>query len=72
MATNTTTNKDESQSEIALDIPNNRKYADDATAELDAALVEAIQKAEAANHEFLACLLRTELGSLYYEEQTSI
>jgi hypothetical protein len=49
-----------------LPVPDDREYATDEAAELDAALVTAIEKAEAADNEYLAQVLRNELGSHYY------
>jgi hypothetical protein len=48
------------------DVPSSREYSDPAQAALDEALVEAIARADAADHDTLGRLLRSELTSLYY------
>ena len=53
-----------------IELPENREYETEADAALDAALTDAIEQAEAANHDYLARLLRCELGSLQYERGT--
>ena len=52
---------------LDTELPENREYEDAADAELDEALVQAIRRAEDAEKEFLAKLLRKELKSHYYE-----
>lgn len=49
-----------------IELPEDREYDAAENAELDAALVEAIEKAEAADNDYLATVLRNELQSLYY------
>lgn len=57
--------------EPELPVPDDREYADQADAELDTALVEAIEKAEIAGDDYLATTLRNELGSHYYDAKLS-
>ncbi len=52
---------------LEIDLPSDREYGRREDAELDEALVEAIHRAEDAQNEFLAQLLRKELKSHYYE-----
>lgn len=54
------------QRHIDIDIPAPREYESTADEELDAALVDAIEAADAAGNEHLAALLSLELGSHYY------
>ena len=56
----------EQRRDLDLPVPTDRAYATEADAELDSALVDAIKKAEAAGNEYLADVLRNELGSHYY------
>ena len=55
-----------------VDIPDDREYGSEAVAELDAALEEAIEKADAAGHDYLSAALRYELGSLYLESELGV
>jgi hypothetical protein len=55
-----------------VDLPEQREYSDEADAELDEALVEAIEAAEAAQNQTLAKRLRYELGSHYYETELDL
>jgi hypothetical protein len=52
---------------VPADIPDKRKYDRREDADLDRALVEAINAAETADNDFLRQLLALELGSHYYE-----
>ncbi|UPV77207.1 hypothetical protein M0R89_22820 (plasmid) [Halorussus limi] len=52
---------------LKIDLPSDREYERPEDAELDGALVEAVHRAEDAENEFLAQLLRKELKSHYYE-----
>lgn len=61
----------EQQREPDLPVPDDREYQTDVDAELDAALVDAIRAAEAADNTYLATVLRNELGSHYYDSQLS-
>ncbi len=54
---------------VDIDLPSDRKYKNSENAELDAALVTAIKRAENAENDFLARLLRKELKSHYYESK---
>lgn len=54
------------------DIPSDREYADEEIAELDDALEQALEAAEAADHEYLSHLLECELASLYYEQKLGV
>lgn len=56
---------------VNLDIPDEREYDAAADAEVDEALVTAIDKAEAADNEYLTNLLRHELGSFYLRQHAS-
>lgn len=56
----------------SVDVPEDREYEDAAHAELDKALVEAIEAAGRADNEYLEHLLRCELASLYYEAQLGV
>lgn len=58
--------------EQAVDYPDDREYADPELQALDEALEEALERAEAADHEYLAHLLRCEIGSLYYEDKLGV
>jgi hypothetical protein len=53
--------------EIGVEIPDTREYDSAENAELDRALVDAIEAADEAGDEYLVQLLSTELGSHYYE-----
>jgi hypothetical protein len=57
--------------EVELDVPADREYETREDERLDEALVEAIRAARAAENNYLAELLETELGSLYYEPRES-
>jgi hypothetical protein len=57
----------QTRGDIELNLPDAREYAEQADADLDAALVDAIEAAEEAGNEYLATVLRNELGSHYYE-----
>ncbi|WP_154018989.1 hypothetical protein [Halococcus agarilyticus] len=61
-----TTQEATTNRKIAANLPDKRTYEDAETAELDKALVEAIQRAEDANNDYLAHLLRNELESVYH------
>ena len=50
-------------------VPNVREYEDQADADLDDALVEAIEKADQAGNDYLATVLENELGSHYYSNK---
>lgn len=63
MAITTTSN----DGTVEIDLPSDREYDSTEDAELDEALVEAIHRAEDAENDFLAQLLRKELKSHYYE-----
>ena len=54
---------------ILAEFPEDREYDSKEHNELDEALVEAIRKAEAADNEYLATLLKFELGSHYYSNR---
>ncbi|MFC4451199.1 hypothetical protein [Halorussus aquaticus] len=60
----TSTSEDDT---LSIDLPSNREYERVEDADLDEALVEAIHRAEDAQNDFLAQLLRKELKSHYYE-----
>lgn len=66
----TTVDRHESEMEsrigAEIDLPVNRQYDDDADAKLDEALVTAIERADAADNDFLVSLLTRELGSHFY------
>lgn len=51
------------------EIPANREYSREGLADLDNALVEAIEKARAADEEFIAELLENQVRSLYFGQQ---
>lgn len=51
------------------EFPQEREYDSTELTELDEALVETIRKAEAADKEYLATLLKYELGSLYHSSR---
>lgn len=67
MATATPAVEESPEVELDIDLPDNRVYDNTADAELDKALVEAIEKADRAGNSFLVKLLSRELGSHYYE-----
>ncbi|MGQ3414479.1 hypothetical protein ACT4ML_19850 [Natrinema sp. LN54] len=50
-------------------VPSVREYEDQSDAELDDALVNAIEKAENADNDYLATVLENELGSHYYSNK---
>lgn len=73
MATTGTRKPEESVEERGkVDLPEQRAYSDEADAELDEALVDAIEAAEAAQNPTLAKRLRYELGSHYYETELDL
>jgi hypothetical protein len=59
--------EEEDEIELAIDLPSNREYADEADAELDQQLVETIAAAREVGNDYLATVLSHELGSHYYE-----
>ncbi|WP_372478924.1 hypothetical protein ACAH01_08755 [Halomicrobium sp. HM KBTZ05] len=52
---------------VETEVPDSREYDSESAAEVDEALCEAIAAAEADDNEYLAQLLRHELGSHYYQ-----
>lgn len=57
------------RAETVVDLPDDREYESEAEADLDRALVSAIDKADAVGDDFLAAMLRYQLGSFYYEHR---
>ena len=55
--------------EVDVNIPRTREYDSEEEAELDRKLVDAIKAAAEADEEYLAGVLRNELGSHYYAAQ---
>ena len=53
-------------SSVPVDVPDEREYKTETNADLDRALVDAIEAAEAAGDEYLAGVLANELGSHYF------
>jgi hypothetical protein len=51
---------------VPVDVPDERTYQTDPDADLDRALVDAIEAAQRADNEYLAGVLANELGSHYY------
>ena len=51
---------------VPIDIPDQREYDSEENADLDRALVDAIDAAETAGNDYLARQLTNELGSHYY------
>lgn len=70
MAVSTTTAPDTDFHEIEL--PPLPEYDDSELAELDAALVAAMERAEAADEPVLAHVLRCELGSVRYKDALGV
>lgn len=54
------------------EVPAEREYERESTKELDAALVNAIEKAESDDNKYLSQLLRSEIRSLYYGDQLGL
>lgn len=52
------------------DLPKDRKYENRSDKELDAALEDAIKKAEEAGNDYLKNVLTNELGSHYYKRKS--
>lgn len=52
---------------IQTEVPEVREYTDQTAADLDESLCDAIKAAEAHGNEYLAQVLRHELGSHYYK-----
>jgi len=52
---------------VPVDVPDERVYEAEANADVDRALVNAIEAAEQADNSYLAGLLANELGSHYYD-----
>jgi hypothetical protein len=52
---------------VEVEIPDSRKYKSKDDADLDRALVDAIEAANETGNDYLVQLLSTELGSHYYE-----
>lgn len=70
--TGTQKSKESAEEHSEVDLPEQREYSDEADAELDEALVDAIEAAEAAQNQTLAKRLRYELGSHYYETELDL
>lgn len=58
--------KAEARGEVDVDLPDERRYEKQEHADLDEAMVEAVNRAKKADNEELAELLQYELGSLYH------
>lgn len=72
MATSSNPGSTDVRESIDRELPDDRNYSDEEIAELDEALENALEAAEAAEHDYLSHLLECELASLYYEQKLGV